>query len=81
MWQLYVIFSTSDGHSIKQNLNEYQLLTYPHENESESIEIPEKLPPEILAEFEERLKSETNPNLEVLAALEEYKSQLTQIKE
>jgi len=76
LWQLYVIFASSDGHSIKQNLNRYQLLTYPHENQSESMEIPGKLPPEILAQLEEELKNETDLYPEVLAALEEYKSQL-----
>lgn len=41
LWQLYVKFANDDGKFIRQNLDRYQLLTYPHETNSMVMQLPE----------------------------------------
>lgn len=41
LWQLYVKFVASDGNMIRQNLNMYQMLTYPSVSQGTFCQLPE----------------------------------------
>lgn len=50
LWQLHVRFVSSDGTFIRQNINIYQLLTYPHEGAEQVLRLPHDFNGEVTPE-------------------------------